>query len=372
LNAFFLCVAVLPAQSRVEDLQRAATLIQRHELVAAGAILDRLLKQTPNDALALNLRGLVRVQQQRPYDAEQLFRQSISADPRIAGPHVNLALLYGVPRPLDAIAELKQALQLAPENFQAKSVLRTIARQSSLDAIRTGDKEKALAILLRASEALPHDPELLYELGFVALDSGLYPDAEISLQEVLRIKPDYEDAVYALARAYLGENKATLAEQQMRKYVAAKPNDAAGQYGLGYILMAEQKEDEARAAFERSVSLQPDQTESIFQLGLIAAQRGDDDSAREEFGKVLLRDPQHAGALTELGIFAYRSAKYEEAKSDFERAITRAPSYQKAHYYYALTLTKLGDKTHADHEFDISKSLQKTHTTNPRLALTQP
>lgn len=312
------------------------------------------------------------MEQQKPDQAEKLFHQAIEADARIIGPHVNLARLYATERPFDAIAELKQALILKADNPQAESLLRAIAKQCAFSAARSGDKGKALGILLRARDVLPHDPELLYELGLVALDSNLYQDAQNLLEQALVARPEYHDVMYALARAYLGENMGKQAEAQMRKYLAGKPEDASAQYGLGYILMAEQKLKEARAAFEKSLALQPNQTESVFQLGEIAIEQGNGDVARQNFLKVLSRDPHHAGALTELGILAYRASHYSEAKTNLEQAVTSTPSYQKAHYYYALTLTKLGDKTTADREFELSRSLQKTHTTNSHLALTQP
>lgn len=362
----------LAAQTRVESLRHAASLIEHRDLSGAEALLQGLLKAQPNDALALNLLGVVKLQQQKPDQAEILFHQSIAANSRIVGPHINLARLYGPSRAFNAVAELKEALRLAPANAEAQSSLRSIAKDFALDAMHTGDKEKALAILLRAREALPHDPELLYEAGFVSLESGLYPDAQSFLEQALQARPGYDDAMYALARTYLAENMAARAEQQMREYLRVKPKDATAYYGLGYIMVAEQKLADAKSAFEQSLALQPDQTESLFQLGEIALEQGNEDAARKQFQKVVSHDPRHAGALTELAIFAYRAANYNEAKTALERAIASSPSYQKAHYYYALTLAKTGNKTDADHEFEVSRSLQKTHITNPRLVLTQP
>ncbi len=98
------------------------------------------------------------------------------------------------------------------------------------------------------------------------------------------------------------------------------------------------------------------------------SRQGDNAAASEDFKKVLARDPHHAGALTELGAMEYRAADYDKAKDDLERAIASAPSFQKAHYFYALTLRKLGEKEESEKEFAISRSLQKTHTVEPRLA----
>ncbi|MDQ2777871.1 MAG: tetratricopeptide repeat protein [Acidobacteriota bacterium] len=365
--------AVLAAQTavgteRVQILTRAAALIAQHDLASSESALQALLQGTPNDPVALNLLGVIRLEQQKAEEAERLFRRALSINPQIAGPHLNLARLYSVNRPLDSIAQLKETFRIAPGDGQARSLLLRIAKEASLDALHSGDKKKALAILLQAREAAPHEPELLYEFGMVAKEAGLQKDAQSAFEEALQINPGYEDAIYALARVYLDENMAKPAEEEMRHYLLLRPDDATAEYGLGFILFAEEKLDEAKEAFEKSLTLQPDQTESVFELGRMAQQKGDSVVARENFKKVLSRDPHHAGTLTELGAMEYRAADYEKAKDDLERAIASAPSFQKAHYFYALTLRKLGEKEESERQFEISRSLQKTHTVELRLA----
>jgi tetratricopeptide (TPR) repeat protein len=361
---------------------RGQIFLAQNRLPEAEAAFRAAIALKPDDGSLHYLLGRALKREGKLDDAEKEFAQTKrllgtrEANPReqnnLVGPHLDRARQYGTGRPFDAISELKLALEIAPENSEAKSLLRQIAKDSALAALRSEEKDKALHVLQKALQVQPHDPELLYEHGFVALDGGLYREAQQSLESALAIQPDYPDATYALARTYLKENMAQSAEQQMRKYLAQKPNDATAQYGLGYVLMAEQQLDEAKHAFEKSFALQPNQTESIFQLGEIAVQQGQNDTASEDFRKVLSRDPRHGGALTEIGVLAYRASKYDEAKIDLERAIESAPSYQKAHYYYALTLSKLGRKTEADHEFTISKNLQKEHGAELHLAATQP
>jgi tetratricopeptide (TPR) repeat protein len=291
-----------------------------------------------------------------------LYAQDIrAADPDRAGPHIELAASYGSARPLDAIAELNTALKLSPNNKQARDLLRAIAREAALNTMRAGDPQHAFALLVKAHDILPRDPELLYESGFAALEAELYKEAQQLLEETLRVNPTYKDARYALARVYLAENWGPEAEDQMRKYIAAEPTDATAEYGLGYVLVAEQKLDDAKVAFEKSIELQPNQTESLYQLGEIALEQGRLSEARDYFTKVLARDPRHGGALSGIGILAYRAAKYDEACADLERAIAAVPNYQKAHYYYALALSRVGKKADAEREFEISRSLQKHH-----------
>lgn len=372
-----LCVLALLARNqapagRTETLQRAAAFIQQGDLASAENALQSILKHAPHDPLALNLLGVVRLRQQNSAEAADLFHQAIQTGRKAAGPHINLALIDGADRPLEAVAELQEALVIAPGDEQAVSLLRAIAKQSAMNAIQSGGENKAMAVLLKACSVLPSDPELLYDSGLVEYESGAYQAADRSLTEALKLKPGYPEALYALARTYLAESLAKPAEDQMRTYLAEKPNDPTAQYGLGYILMAEQRIEEAKQAFERSLALQPDQTESIFQLGEIAAQQGQESAARDDFTKVLIRDPHHGGALTALGVLAYRATKYGEAKADFERAIESAPGYQKAHYYYALTLSRLGQREQAEREFTIAKGLQKEHGEEHHLPAAQP
>ncbi len=362
------CGPAEPDGNRVATLRQAAKLIADRDLAGADAVLQGLLAQSPSDAIALNLLGFVRMQQHNTADAEQLFRSATESNPRLTGPHLNLALLYGKDRPAEAITELSRALEIDPDDGQAQQALRDIAGTSASASALAGDKDKALALMLRAHQIMPHDPALLVNTALAAMDKGLYPDGEKYLVEALGLQPDFPRARYALARAYLAENKYAPAEEQMRAYLTIKPDDATAQYGLGFILVTEQKPEEARAAFQRSLALQPRQTESLFQLGEISLQQGKPDQAAREFTEVLERDPRHAGALTEMGIMAFRSGGLNEAQSKLEKAAALAPDYYKAHYYYALTLKKLGKTDEAEREFHIATDLQKRDKPIARIA----
>jgi tetratricopeptide (TPR) repeat protein len=369
LPILMMAAAPLFAQSdgdRVAALREAAKQIGAQNLSAAEDALKPLV--ATNDPIALNLLGVVRIQQGQSAEAETLFHRAIEKGPALAGPHVNLARLYGKSRGEDAVTELARALELAPDLDQAAQLLREIAVAAAAELARSGKKEAAVALMLRARKALPHDPDLLVETALAAMEAGLYHDAESFLTEALAIRPRFPRAHYALARAYLGDGKGQLAEAEMRKYLVLRPDDATAHYGLGYILMSEQKVEEARAAFEASVAMEPRQTESLFQLGELAAEEGNRELAAERYAKVLAVDPHHGGALTGRGLLAYRAGKLDEAQSYLERAIADAPSYYKAHYYYALTLKKLGKKENADREFEIATDLQKHDAPLARLA----
>lgn len=364
------CTMLKAQEERVEQLQTAATLIQQNRLDNAQLVLEALLAKSPEDAVALNLLGLLRLRQKRASEAEQLFQRAIDTGHAIPGPHINLAIVYAVDQPLKALDELNEALKISPGNQQAEEMVRSVTKRASLTAADSGQKDQAVAISVKARSIAPKDPEVLYDFGMVCLQAALYSDAQNALEQALRIRPSYGDAQYALARAYLNENLAAQAEEEMRRYLKGNSGDASAYYGLGYILVAEQKLDAAKAAFNKSLELEPQQTESIYQLGDIALEQEQTDDARSKFSEVLARNAHHAGALTGLGIIAFRSGSNEEAKRYLADAVSSSPLYQKAHYYYALALRKSGDKEWADQEFKVATELQKKHLTNRRLDLT--
>ncbi|MGH9622363.1 MAG: tetratricopeptide repeat protein, partial [Bryobacteraceae bacterium] len=363
----WLALLLRAAWNRVETLKHAAALIAQHRFSAAEAELQSLLSRSPGDALAMNLLGVIKMEEHDRSGAEQLFRKSIAAGQRIVGPRINLAALYGAAQPKRALEQLQASLSIDPENRRARALVRQIAKTGALGDMRSGKTGEALSLLEKARKILPDDPEILYDFGMTAFETAFYPDAQAALQKSLRLRPAYHEAQYALARVYLKENRPQQAENEMRLYLAAEPKDASAQYGLGYILLAEQKLKEAKAAFERSLALEPSQTESLFELGRIAQEQGHTAAARAAYSKVVAADPHHAGALAGLGIIAFRKAKYREAKRYLRQSVAAAHSYRKAHYYLALALSKSGEPAQAQKEFQIAKQLQKKPLTNARL-----
>lgn len=72
---------------------------------------------------------------------------------------------------------------------------------------------------------------------------------------------------------------------------------------------------------------------------------------------MLQRVPTHGGALTGLGMLAYHEKNYAEAAQSLSRAVAVSPDYQPAHYYYGLTLRRLGRQADAERELQLATEL---------------
>lgn len=341
-------------------LRDAAEQISKGDLAHAETELQFVLRQSPQDPQALNLLGIIRAQQHRNGEAENLFKQSIQQEPEFTSAHVDLGLLYlQMGDQQNAVSELKSALKQDPSRTDAANALLGVYRDQARTAVQAGDSEKALAILIQARKLGPSDPNTLFDFGMVALRMSLFPDAIQAFREVLEIRKDDPSATYGLGRALMGQAKFEDARDVFQKYVELRPNDASGYYALGLTLANLQQNAGARQEFARSIELAPVQTESYFQLGLLdlAANQLDDATAR--FQHVLQRDPGHAGALTGLGEVEFKRKDYEHAVESLERAVARDPSLRQAHYYLGLSYARMGRRQEAETELQTASKLDQ-------------
>jgi|ERR1700722_4261861 tetratricopeptide (TPR) repeat protein len=361
--AGFAYVQESPPVAKSPTVRDAAAALSVGDLSRAEADLQAILRKTPADAHALNLLGIVRVQQKREVDAEPLFQQAIALQPNYAGAQASLGLLYAQMGKNDlAVAPLNEALRLDPGRKDAQSVLIGIWRDQAHAAVQTGDAEKALALLIEARKLNPSDPSLRadvqYDLGMIALRMSLFSDAIDAFNEVLKVKPDDAPSLYASGRAKIAAAKFDDAQQAFENYTQLRPNDASGYYALGITLQALQRASDARTQYEKSIALQPQQTESYLQLGLMDLDAGNIDTAGEQFQRILKRAPQHAGALTGLGRVKFQKKQYSEAASLLAKAVASNPGSREAHYYLGLADVRLGKKEESEKELQTAGRIE--------------
>src|SRR6185437_5064119 len=91
-------VSVASAQSAATNtdqmLRDAAQAFASGSLDRAESQLLEILKVSPHNYRALDFLGMLRAQQQRNTEAEQLFQEASRVQPDFAGSHVHLGLLY--------------------------------------------------------------------------------------------------------------------------------------------------------------------------------------------------------------------------------------------------------------------------------------
>jgi tetratricopeptide (TPR) repeat protein len=258
------------------------------------------------------------------------------------------------------MSSFEQVLKSNPTDSAARKGEVDTAVASSLAEKKDHREEAALWLLLRAKYWVPDDPQLLLDLAVQEDKLTLFVDADTTLADALRIRPDDRNTLYTAARVKMDLGQMQSAEQAWLAYIKRDPGNPAAYYGYGIVLQTLGKDDEARSQFAKSIQLNPNQAESYYRIGEISRNEGDVVDARKEYGEALARDPGHGGALTGLAILDYELKKYDEAETELEAAIKSLPNYRTARYYHGLTLARLGRKKEADAELSLAMQLGKT------------
>jgi len=361
-----LAVAMLTATTQVSGqdattaaLRNAARSIAAGNLESAERELQSVLRNRPGDYRALDLMGIIRVQQHREPEAEEVFQQAIRRKPDFASAHVHLGLLYvQTGRQADAVPQLREGLRIDPTRTDASAALVYIWRDAAWVAANAGDFEKALALLIDARKLAPDNPDVQFAFGMVALKMSLPTDAIEAFQKTLKLRDKDPMALYGLGRAFMGLSKFEDARVQFARYTELRPADASGYCALGMTLAALERSAEARIQFEKSIAITPAQTESYFRLGLLDIDSKDLDSAASNLHRVLDRDSKHAGALAALGRVEFERKHYTEAADLLQQAAAIDDSLREAHYYLGLTFARMGRKQESNAQLQIATRLE--------------
>jgi len=325
LILLFLAVTpCLQAQQPSGTLQDARTLVAAHHLEQANEILSALVAADPKNLEAWQQLGEVQL------------AQSLNED---------------------AMASFEAVLKAQPESSPAQAGEVHAAIAAALADRAAGSSDRALACLLRARGVVPKSPELLIAFGIQADSMQIYKDADEALSEALRLEPQNEKALYALAHVELDEQKTDKAEDHLRAYLKIRPEDATAHYGLGHLLHMMAKDEQAKAELDRSIALQPHQTESYYELGQIALDLHNDAAAKDAYTRVLASAPNHGGALAGMGVLAFRAKDYAAAEKYLKQAVLYAPDYITAHRYYGMTLARLGQAEQSRQELALAQQL---------------
>lgn len=155
-----------------------------------------LATQHPLSADIRRVLGEVLKMQGKIPEAIQYLKEAIKIDAYNERAHWNLAscLMQQDPENPEALEQAAKhclrALELAPQDPNAKKVLATAYRQQAMDAVKQGRPHEAQGLLERAVAVNPDFAEAHYDLAALLNEGGRKEGARGHLREVLRICPN--------------------------------------------------------------------------------------------------------------------------------------------------------------------------------------
>jgi tetratricopeptide (TPR) repeat protein len=169
-------------------------------------------------------------------------------------------------------------------------------------------------------------------LGIGFLDQQQYSDAIAAFEEVVQLRPDYEDGYVNLGLTYIEWEKYSQARQPLEKALELHPNYARALYYLALVERREGHPEAEVADLQRVVEQYPQARDARRELGIAYYQQHRTDDAMAQFKALQAIDPDDLAAHYNLAILYRRKGMKAEAAEQAALYVTKridpeAPTY---------------------------------------------
>lgn len=347
----------------------ALNLLNAGQWAAAEVHLARVLSARPLEPDALQLLGLVRAMQNRPAEAEALYRRSLAARPAQAHVQMNLGnVLLTLGRPVEAIEAYRAAVRLKPDYGEAHANLAGALHNQ-------GDLEGAERSYRLALKHQPQSVKAPLGLSGVLNDLGRPVESEAVLRQALVKKPsdprDNAALEHNLGVALKLQRRHEEALAHYDRARAMTPQESTIDYNRGNVLMSMGRSEEAEAAYKSALAKNPLNLAAHHDLnGLYYSQKRDAEFLRS-YDEALQKAPRALPLLLQKGGFLLKCDRFAEAQDIFARAALIEPKSAGAQNGLAFAFTKLGAFDRAIEAYERSLGLAPHDvTTKTNLAST--
>ena len=274
--------------------------------------------------------------------ALSLFDQAIKRDPSFALAYAGSAeaslMMFDLKK--DSVwtqRALGAALQAARMNENLPEV------HYSLGSVytATGRTAEAIAELKRALELAPNSDDGLRRLGVAYLASQRTKEGIAAFQEAIRVNPYYWMNYNRLGGAYFQTGDYQKAMEAFRKISELEPDRAAGYANMGVVYFRQGKWNECIPVFQKAIQLQP-QPLYYSNLGAAYFYQGRYAEAAQMFQKSVELRPNDPVARGNLGDAQRWSGQRDKAMADYDQAIALAYKSFQVNPRDAATLGNLG------------------------------
>jgi tetratricopeptide (TPR) repeat protein len=219
----------------------------------------------------------------------------------------------------------------------------------ALEHHAAGRLGEAETIYQRLHAANRSDSEVIFLLGMLCCDLGLFEAACRFLEQALAITPKFPEAsrqwVVALngwADLKVAAGEIAEAERLLELALQSAPRDAQTLENLGRAALMRGDAGTAEARLVASLVQRPTNAQALNWLGLARLRLEKYMAAEPPLRQALTLQPQLTQASNNLGIVLQQQGRLAEARVCFEAALTQSPDYQNARVNLACTLRLIG------------------------------
>ena len=203
-------------------------------------------------------------------EAERDHLHAVSLDPQSFRARMQAAItLEKSGKLVDAEAQIHAAISLEPNDREANFILGNVLRARQL-------YDEAEAAYWRAVElgGSRGDTDALLNLSSMQHRQGRFVEAVSVLEELLRLKPDYPEALGNLGVVFRDMGRAKEAEESLLRALKIAPDMAGAYVNLANLYGAGGRNTEAESAARAALALEPDNPDALLNLGNALQSRG--------------------------------------------------------------------------------------------------
>ncbi|HYG22131.1 MAG TPA: tetratricopeptide repeat protein [Verrucomicrobiae bacterium] len=329
------------------------------------AAFEERVRQQPSDLVTLIKLGELYQHAGATTKAVALYEDALQKNPRNPSLMKPLALLYAAnPDSRDkAVNLLKETYKVSPGDAQVAAAL-------GREVFRSGDHPWALSLLQQASQRLPRDSQVLYDLAWAQLSVGRVANAETTMRQALEANPGFSGADEAKLFAELtaslnGKGGVTQSLPRVNEVLKDQPDHLAAMALKG---MAQRERGESVPAiqtFEQILKQYPGFLPATKELAqLYTAENPGSAKANEFAAKARTAFPSDPEAAKTLGIVSYARKDYSRAASLLKESSLKRPQDGEVFFYLGMAQHSLKQRT------ECQDSLRKALALNlsPNLA----
>lgn len=330
-----------PTEKQQAEIAVAAAqqALERKDYATAVTLLESFLLEHPGHAEALFELAYTYTLQGRTADAIEMYRETLTVDPKLLPARVNLGLLLlESGKPEAAVAEFQQAIELEPNQSRTHFYL-----AAALE--RSGQKDGALPHYRRAAELEPRQAEPRRALLGLLLEKSDSAGAEVVLAELLALEPTDVKLLQLRGDLLLQQEKPEEALAAYEEYLKAKPEDAGVHLALGRLHRGRGRTEEALQHFLAAEAGTPSE-----EAQQALEERADTLAALERWTEAVPlyrqaaeRHPADAERRAALGYALLQTRNFQEAVPQLTEALRLAPERVETYNLLASVLYLAGD-----------------------------
>jgi|AntDeeMinimDraft_5_1070356.scaffolds.fasta_scaffold00014_78 putative PEP-CTERM system TPR-repeat lipoprotein len=283
---------------------------QRGNLEKAAEHLSEVLAQAPGHEVASIMLGMIRFQQGRVGEAEELLAEHV--DKAESG---DLTKMLAAARiQLERPEQAREMLEELDPQGNDPGVVALIG----IAALSSGDTELGRGLIEQSLAMAPGNAALRVRYARYLMTQDETDEAISQLEEAIERTPEADEARALLARVLAEAGREDNAQQVVSQWIESQPDNIRAYNIAGDIAQMRGDSEAARGYYRDAIGINPDTPASHFALGMLEARGGNADEALKHLRHAVERAPDNGHYIRGLLSLAGGEGRVDETMEFLE------------------------------------------------------